>query len=209
MSDLYIPINIQLSLAFLEAHGFKTDGFIESWTEPQRVYHGLDHIEWMLESIYKQEYFYGVGAFDMRRLHLAAWYHDIVYVPGNKDNEWESATRAILDLSPRKELAFQVADDVMATKTHERTGDLNTALLIDADLHGLGSDNFIYMKNSDKVKAEYVGITDEQWFTRRAAFLEGFLAREEIFLTQWGKQFEEAARVNMQLELEHVRGQMT
>jgi predicted metal-dependent HD superfamily phosphohydrolase len=200
---------MEISLAYLQSQGFDTTGFVEAWNEPQRVYHDYHHISKMIESLFDIERRDPRVQHELERtvLHLAAWTHDIVYVPGAKDNEERSGDFAYKLIAPTSvSIACRVQDIVLATKTHTSDGgDLLCGYIIDADLRGLGTFQDTYRRNSDRVKAEYPGITDEQWFVGRSAFLEGFLKRDHFYFTEWGAPCEAQARQNMENELAYVR----
>lgn len=171
-----------------------TTGFIEAYSEPHRVYHGIDHIRHVLAACAELNETYDLG----QSLLLAAWYHDFVYVVGSKMNEEMSAAVALYRTG-NKEIAEAVAD----TATHAKPGSLLSACLIDADLQGLGTD--FYESNRLKVKAEYGGIDEELWRSGRRKFLESYLGRKRLFWTAWGAQYEAPARDNMESELDTLR----
>lgn len=200
-----MPSIMDRSVAFLSGRGFDTSEFISRWSEPQRVYHDTIHISNMLLSIDKINSEVDLSDLHVTLLHLFAWYHDIVYVPGAKDNELRSAELALERMPDTPVIANLVFRAVMATKTH--TSCHNNVLigyLLDCDLRGLGTKPAAYKWNSERVKAEYPGITEDQWLNGRKAFLEGFLARESIFFTWYGRPYEKQARINMQNELNEV-----
>lgn len=77
--------------------------------------------------------------FDREAVELAAWFHDAIYDIGRDDNEDRSAelARELLSTSPVRD---EVARLVLATKTHKvSAGDINGAVLSDADLSVLGA----------------------------------------------------------------------
>lgn len=188
--------SIQQSLKLLKTHGFNTSNFLKCWHEPLRVYHGISHIEAMLNHVINQSNFHALNLDQQIILHLGAWYHDMVYLPGSKYNEEDSAELAIKEL--KGELASLIANMVMATKTHTLPEHYLSALLIDADLADLGTT--AYAVNAFAVKQEYPNITNEQWVKGRIAFLTSMLNRPSIYLTAWGSRFETEARYNITKE---------
>lgn len=205
MNGIEFP-NCQASALSLAGTGVDIRPVMARYEEPHRSYHGLAHIEHMLEAINAMAALYGLDASELAIAHATVWYHDCVYVPGAKDNESRSATLADIEL--RKiwggDTINQMYDAIMCTRDHQHPDTMLDAMIIDADLAGLGSTPEVYKKNSDKVKAEYPGITDEQWFEGRAAFLRAYLDRPVLYFTSWGGAFEDQARKNMEAELAYV-----
>ena len=77
----------------LGGHGDVTprlDSVLQSWQEPHRHYHGLDHLRDCLARLDESP------ATGMERdlAEAALWYHDVIYRPGAPDNEARSAELA-------------------------------------------------------------------------------------------------------------------
>lgn len=193
---------IEFSLQYLDDVGYDTSTFVQRWSEPQRVYHDLHHISQVIGDVNQMAILYTLSAREIENLYLGAWYHDIIYVPGAKDNEAKSAYLAEIQLPLGT--GHYIAQMVLKTKDHVAPETFLQACLIDADLAGLGREQ--YHANSFRVKDEYPGITDEQWMVGRLTFLESFLARNTIYHTSWGARLEQSARSNMQAELDYLTG---
>jgi predicted metal-dependent HD superfamily phosphohydrolase len=74
--------------------------------------------------------------------------------------------------------------------------------MIDLDLAGLASDN--YVKNSVNIRKEYHMFSDELWLLGRQAFLNKFINRK-IYQTELGCElWETRAKLNLADELVHI-----
>ena len=94
---------------------------IQRMTEPHRIYHNLNHAMEIAWNCFKPLY---NNQLDEDFFYLAAFYHDIIYVPGAKDNELLSAFEFQKDLQNLKIKSF---DDFDIAK------DVNTAILLSTD----------------------------------------------------------------------------
>ena len=128
-------------------------------------------------------------------------------------NEARSARLAVAQLfkmgwsEPRLTV---VAELIEATAAHESSwpgsGNLECAVLLDADLAILGADRATYSTYVAGVRAEYEHIDDEQWRVGRASVLRSFLAREHIFVTPaMAQRCELRARTNLTNELARLQ----
>jgi predicted metal-dependent HD superfamily phosphohydrolase len=180
------------------------EDLLARWSESHRKHHTVTHLHEMLDAI-------GALAdsgieFDREAVELAAWFHDAVYEIGADDNEERSAAlaRELLAESPVRD---EVARLVLATKTHQvADGDVNGAVLSDADLAVLGSHPHRYRAYARAVREEHVAIPDEVFKPARAQFLSGLLAGP-IFHTDAGRaRWEEQARRNVAEEIAELQG---
>lgn len=179
---------------------------VERWAEPHRSYHSLDHVIQVLNDIETMVNRFGLSKSERLELHLMGWYHDIVYVPGSKTNEDDSALLALSEIR-FDGLSKRVCRGIYRTIHHVKPASFLEACLIDADLAGLGRDD--YYDNSFKVKAEYPGISDFDWMVGRFKFLDTFLARPTIYYTAFGGELEAAARKNMEAERDALEGRIS
>lgn len=140
--------------------------------------------------------------------------HDVVYDPRRSDNEELSAQFAegrLAGLVPAETLA-RTARMNRATARHRPQEGLSaddlfdTMHFLDLDLSILGAAEDRFQHYEAGVRYEYRHVEWETFATRRADILEGFLRRETIYLTDWGRRsFEEAARHNMARSIETLR----
>lgn len=174
---------------------------LESWCEPHRTYHSVQHLRDVLRSVDDLAAY----ADDPDAVRIAAWYHDAVYA-GRPDDEERSARRAEeelsrLDLAPR--LVDEVARLVRMTVTHDPApGDRNAEVLSDADLASLAVSSERYLLNTAAIRQEYTHVPDEVFRKGRMQVLTALLEGPAVFRTEPGRQlWEAAARENLLAEL--------
>lgn len=190
------------SAKFLKQNGFGdiAELGMTAYSEPHRVYHDLRHINSMIAYIDEMVKFFSLSFVEGLDLHLAAWFHDIIYVPGSKDNEHHSAELArklLEDIYP--DSADDIADMVLVTKTHLKPQSFLAAILIDADLAGLGTAKETYYENCIRVQQEY-NAHPLLWAQGRRKFLEEYMSRPTLFHTAWGASRRLQAKLNMDRE---------
>ncbi|MEE3851759.1 hypothetical protein VZC37_15560 [Gordonia sp. LSe1-13] len=173
---------------------------LSRWSEPHRKYHTVEHLKYVLTSI---DILRDAGLeFDVAAVRLAAWFHDAIYdIPG-PDNERHSAALAAEKLiDPR--VSDEVARLVEITARHlVADGDINAAVLCDADLSILGASAAEYDRYRRQVRDEYSTIPDAYFRPGRRDVLKGFLAQPSIFYTEIGvKRWEDRARSNIAREI--------
>jgi predicted metal-dependent HD superfamily phosphohydrolase len=172
------------------------------YAEPHRRYHDLAHLDDVLRNIDVLAEHAG----DVHVVRIAAWFHDAVYDPTASDNEERSAVLAQTTLSELRvedSIAAEVARLVRGTADHApEPGDLDAAVLCDADLAILASGPERYQVYVEAVRAEYAHVDDRAFASGRAAVLRGLLARDPMFSTPTGRDlWEAAARANVRSEL--------
>jgi predicted metal-dependent HD superfamily phosphohydrolase len=172
------------------------------WSEPHRAYHDLAHLDEVLHRI-------DVLADEADQpdlVRLAAWFHDGVYDPQATDNEERSAevaTVALAALGLEPSVVDEVARLVRLTATHDaRDGDRNGAVLCDADLAVLASNELRYTSYVEGVRLEYGHLDDATFARGRADVLHRLLDRPQFFGTAYGRrEWEQGARANVSAEL--------
>jgi predicted metal-dependent HD superfamily phosphohydrolase len=177
---------------------------VQAYGEPHRHYHTLDHIGALLALLDR----HGRGAADPDVLRLAILFHDVVCDPTRHDNEQASAAVAaeqLTHLGFPAALVANVAHCIIATR-HDRSadvmGDADLALLLDLDLSILAAAPGDYRAYAEAVRREYAFLPDHLYRTGRRGVLEGFLARERIYLTEpLCALWEEPARANLAAEI--------
>jgi predicted metal-dependent HD superfamily phosphohydrolase len=180
------------------------EDLLARWSETHRKHHTVTHLHEMLDAI-------GLLAesgieFDREAVELAAWFHDAIYEIGRDDNEDRSAelARELLSSSPVRD---EVARLVLATKAHKvPEGDVNGAVLSDADLSVLGSEPLRYRRYAAAVREEYAEVPDEVFKPARAQVLRALL-EGPLFHTAAGRErWEERARRNIADEISALTG---
>jgi predicted metal-dependent HD superfamily phosphohydrolase len=176
---------------------------IGRWSEPQRRYHGTDHLTAVLD---RAEELAG-HADDPDAVLLAAWFHDAVYRPDRSENEERSARlaeRALPEAGVTQERTAEAARLVRLTVGHDPApGDRNGEVLCDADLAVLAGDPSAYAAYAAAVREEYSFVPDAAFREGRAAVLRQLLALPHLFRTPLGREhWESTARRNLETELE-------
>jgi predicted metal-dependent HD superfamily phosphohydrolase len=192
------------------------DGYVDSllirYAEPHRHYHTATHI--MLTIRHLHDMCRAVGSEASPEVLAAALYHDAIYDPTADDNEASSADIAVGQLTDVGWPAVRcdaVAAMILATAGHvtprvTNNDDVDTTLLLDADLAILGAEPAAYQSYVNGVRAEYSHVDDAAWLAGRSAVLHRFLERPRLFATQYMHDtYEHRARANIQAELASLR----
>ena len=175
---------------------------VTRYAEPVRAHHTLDHVEEVLATLAD------LGVDDPAAL-LAGVLHDVVYDPTRADNEEASAryaARVLAHLQPA--VVSRTCELVLATKEHGASpaGDRSWAALLDADLSILGAPPPRYDRYAAAIRAEYRHVPEAAFRAGRRAVLEGFLARDRLFLTDdVHRRLDPPARANLRRELARLR----
>ena len=164
------------------------------YTEPHRHYHNLSHIRDVLALV------------EGDPAAAAVWFHDAVYDLRRDDNEEASAklaATALRQLEFRMTTIDLVAQMIRATARHE-SGHLppQALLFLDADLAIFGSEGARYAAYVAAVREEFHFLSDDDFRRTRAAMIERFLQRPQIYFTRARQErFEAQARANLTEEL--------
>ena len=171
--------------------------------EKQRKYHTATHVAWVIRHV--DELAADEPVDDLATIVAAAMYHDAIYEPMSPANERASARlarRDLADLGWEADRIEKVSNMIEGTKTHVDPGDIDTAVLFDADLAILAADPAAYSEYVNNVRSEYRHVDDSDWTTGRADVLQAFLDRPVIFATESGRgRWEDRARANIAAEL--------
>jgi predicted metal-dependent HD superfamily phosphohydrolase len=182
------------------------DGLLARHREKHRRYHTATHVAWVIRHVDELAQTEPVEHLD--EVVAAAFYHDAVYEPAYPANERASARLARRDLASigwDEAAGERVGAMIEATEhgevPHEAI-DVDTAVLLDADLAVLGADPAGYAAYVTGVRSEYRNVDDSDWEAGRSAVLNGFLERPAIYLTSSGHdRWESRARANLAAEL--------
>lgn len=181
---------------------------LSRWSEPHRRYHDLAHLDAVLRHVDELS----AAAVEVDLVRLGAWFHDAVYDPTAADNEARSALLAdkvLTELRVPDARVARVVELVALTATHApEPGDRDGAVLCDADLAVLASNDAGYLRYTEAVRAEYAHLDDAAFATGRARILRSLLDRDTLFGTECGRTtWEFPARANVRRELESLEGQ--
>ena len=179
---------------------------VAAYSNPNRYYHNLKHIDHILEVIQTLKY----QTQDLKTVEFAAWFHDIVYDTKVQDNEEKSANYAIECLSllsVPSDVIQNVRRLILITKNHQTSfNDYDAQVLLDADLAILGSSFNDYQKYTQAIRKEYIWVPELEYFAARKRVLQNFLQRDNIYFTAIMQQTKEkTARNNLENEIEKIR----
>ena len=141
---------------------------------------------------------------------LALWFHDAVYDVRGQDNEEQSAAWA--DTAARgagvpAEVARRVRDLIMATKHDAAPITPDAKLLVDVDLAILGAPVARFDEYERQVREEYSWVPGFLFRRKRREILAGFLARPNIFNTEYFlAAYEAQARANLERSIKTLGG---
>ena len=101
---------------------------------------------------------------DWQTIIFSTAYHDIIYNPLKKDNEERSADLAYKRLSevglPAQQ-AEKCRQQILATKNHALSQDMDTNYFTDADLSILGAGPSAYMTYTEQIRKEYKNLLSQ------------------------------------------------
>ncbi|PYG01034.1 Predicted metal-dependent phosphohydrolase, HD superfamily [Georgenia satyanarayanai] len=190
----------------LPAHPAVGEELAVRWSEPHRVYHGVEHLLAVLDRL---RLLADGGERVSRAVVLAAWCHDAVHDGTTPADEEASAALAARLLGPvvGADDAVEVARLVRVTADHVPSpDDAPGRVLCDADLGVLGGAPEDYRRYAEQVRAEYRHVPEPDFRRGRAAVLSSLLDRPRLYVTPTGARlWEEAARRNVGAELARLR----
>lgn len=173
----------------------------QHYSEEGRHYHTLTH----LEGLYKELLPHKEHIEDWDVLMFTLFYHDVIYVATQGDNEEQSALFAeqrLGSLELTRERVRHCMAQIIATRTHQVSFDNDTNLFIDADLSILGQPADIYDKYAAQVRQEFRFYPDALYNPGRTNVLRHFLGMEHIYKTAaFREKYDAAARENLEREL--------
>ncbi|MDP2259644.1 MAG: hypothetical protein Q8J89_08005 [Caulobacter sp.] len=143
---------------------------------------------------------------DPLAVYCAIVLHDAIYEPRARDNEARSAAlaaRLLNGVVPPATLA-RTLRLIEATARHAIPADLppdeaaDMAMFLDMDLSILAASPEAFDTYEAGVRHEYREVPEAAFRAGRATILEGFLAREALYMSPWGLDaFERKARTNL------------
>ncbi|GAA5025062.1 hypothetical protein GCM10011506_09250 [Marivirga lumbricoides] len=175
-----------------------------SYSQKKRYYHNLNHLSYMCDKLST----YQEKINDRDTLLFSIFYHDIVYDATRQDNEEKSADLARLRLA---ELGFpnhqieKSSQQIIATRSHQKSDESDTNFLLDFDLCILGDTPEKYQEYIRNIRKEYSIYPDFLYKRGRKKVLKHFLKMNQIFKTaEFVVTFEKQARVNLENELKSL-----
>lgn len=187
------------------------------YREKHRAYHRLKHIGQFLDYLHR---FCASksGARPGLAQRIAVFYHDAIYDPTRKDNEYRSWLMAkafiesvIADSVLRAQLLRDVEGFIMATASHVDKHAVSGVkqeeldLFLDCDLLILASSPRAYDVYCRQIRFEYSHFSDVDYRAGRKAFLSKFVEVPVLFRTAAVKAYaDKRARDNMRRELKQL-----
>ncbi len=178
---------------------------------PDRGYHGWSHPLALLDLFEDVR----TQLSDPLAVQCAILLHDAIYEPRAGDNEARSAVLAteMLDGIVPPATLTRTVRLIEATAKHtipdglpaEERADM--AIFLDMDLAILAAPAAEFDAYEAGVRHEYREVPEAAFRAGRAAILEGFLARDLLYLSPWGRDaFEAKARANLARSIRRLRG---
>lgn len=176
-----------------------------------RAYHNWAHILALLGHFERHM----TAMHDPRAVEIALYYHDVIYVPGSRTNERDSAKVMVEEISSRASQSevSRAETIILATEAHTVpegiASDLaaDCALFLDMDLAILGSQPTEFEAFDAAIREEFSMVPDEIFFPRRKSAMAAFLQRERIYLTdRFHDRFDAQARNNLNALIQRLSG---
>ncbi len=170
---------------------------VASYSEPQRAYHTLDHIETCL-TVFDE----AVSTLDdPNAVELSIWFHDVIFELCAKDNEQRSADHfmVITDGVFDNALRNKVYRYIMATlHCGSEITDADSKVIVDIDLFSFAMPWPDFLRDSESVRREVCHMTDEEFYPCQTGFQQTLLDRPRFFQSDYFyNKYENQARKNL------------
>lgn len=173
---------------------------IAAYSEKQRAYHTVQHLYEclaLLESVRSD-------LNDVYAVALALWFHDVIYDPQAKDNEFKSAE--LFEQCMAQDLPVNTVQKIkqwiLATQKHIATDELDLQFLLDIDLAILAATPERFMQYEQQIQQEYAWVDPEVYSIKRKEVLAHFYQSDRLYQTTYFQQnFELRAKQNLQRTL--------
>jgi predicted metal-dependent HD superfamily phosphohydrolase len=141
-------------------------------------YHNLDHTVQVVKAVKVIGEQSGLNEDEMESAILAAWFHDVGYLEGDKDHELIAAEKAkelLTAWGASFKKTLEIAEAIKATRMPQQPESLISKVLCDADLYHLSLEDFV--ETARKLRQEWSlmkgqELTDEQWLQSGLEFLK-------------------------------------
>jgi predicted metal-dependent HD superfamily phosphohydrolase len=162
------------------------------YTQPHRKYHNINHINDCLAEL--EDFCHPEFTSTPRDVvETAIWYHDAVYNPYSKLNEYNSY-KMFEDGCQHRLLHQMVRENtlvstiIMLTSRHLEThGDLSleAQVMLDIDLSGFGKDRMTFVQNGMNIRHEYYRTKLKDFLEGRMKFYEALIKRPTLYYTEY------------------------
>ncbi len=176
------------------------------YTDQNRIYHNLDHIEDMFNILLK--YMNKINNFES--ILYACCFHDIIYDTRYNNNEKKSSIYAeilLKNIGVDTDTINTTKKLILATKYHiPIINNFDNKIFIDSDLAILGTSRPHYIKYMKAVRKEYSWVNSNDYKKGRSEELKKLLNRKFIFYThELYSIYEIKARYNLEYEMKHLQ----
>jgi predicted metal-dependent HD superfamily phosphohydrolase len=173
-----------------------------NYSSKKRHYHTLSHLDNLLKQLLEVK----EKIENWETVLFTLYYHDIIYNTLKSDNEEQSAKLAekrMKQINVPTEIIENCKSQILATKKHQDSSDIDSNYFLDADLSVLGQDTETYKVYFQNVRKEYSIYPDLIYNPGRKKVLKHFLELKRIFKTEYFyAKYENQAKQNLQTELE-------
>ena len=171
-----------------------------NYTKPYKYYHSLKHIKNCIELYEKNKHLINENI--QKEFLIALWFHDIIYYPGNSENEKKSAKiveKFCKEINNNLNVDI-IKKFIIETRNHmneKNNDDDNFNLFLDIDMSVVGQDDYDEYENN--IKNEYLNVYElEDYKIGRIEFLKCLLNKKKIFRTEkFFEMYENKARINI------------
>ncbi|WP_174791102.1 HD domain-containing protein [Occultella kanbiaonis] len=197
----------------IEARG---EALIGRWSEPDRIHHNMKRLIGVLARV--DELAPETHHPDIVR--IAAWYHGAVFNAAAREayahrggvDEAASAALARIELTelgvPEK-VVNRIAELISVLARHAAPAtDIDAQALCDADLGGLAAEPQKYEAYRREVREEYRHIPQRDYLEARLRIVTKLLGRTHLFRSPLGRDWEDAARENLNAELARLTSEL-
>ncbi|MGO4327170.1 hypothetical protein AB4Z48_26815 [Cupriavidus sp. 2TAF22] len=164
------------------------------YAEPARHYHTLHHVRRCMRDLDRVR----DAVPDPDAVELALWCHDVIFIPGARDNEQRSAEWFVQRAGGRIAAAGRIADMILATRHAVAPPDPDAAFTVDIDLAVLGGGRTHFRQDGARLRAERPDLDERTYDARERTLLGALLARPRIYYTDiFHARCEASARRNL------------
>lgn len=178
---------------------------VKYYSNSSRFYHNLQHIDHLLNIIEvlreKSDNFVAIQC--------AVWFHDVIYNTHYTNNEEKSAEYMDIELNSLKipqKIIDKAKNMILKTKKHQADeDDIDSQILLDADMAILGSEISEYQIYAQAIRQEYYWVSKQEYSIGRKSFLTQILTRKYIYFNEiFAQTLELKARKNIRWEINNL-----
>lgn len=174
--------------------------------QKHRHYHDITHIQNCLAELEAVCAVDEVASRYRSIIEQAIWYHDAVYNPYSKENEYNSANLLSEDCGVVRDIILMTAHhtETQTFKHFSSTYYEHCAkVMLDIDLAGFGKGTIEFIHNSEDIRREYYNTIDSDFYKGRLNFMKAISERDSLYYTNWFKtMYHEKSRENLEGEIE-------